>query len=131
MRRNVSPKVWGREGWTFLTSCAQACDEESFDKYVQFLELLPDVLPCEQCRYHARQYLLEHPPSKAPDLTQWVQDFERAVGQRKAPAGGDPPLPSATYLLVLLSLAFLLVFLLGLCLPLFLPRVQLPRCGLA
>lgn len=84
MRKNVNPSVWGRTGWMFLKHCAQACDDESFPRYLEFLHLLPEVLPCEKCRKHARDYLSTRPPKPGESLTAWVEDFEASVRQRKA-----------------------------------------------
>lgn len=84
MRKNVNPSVWGQTGWTFLKHCAQACDDESFPRYLEFLHLLPEVLPCEKCRKHARDYLSAHPPKPGESLTAWIEGFEASVRQRKA-----------------------------------------------
>ena len=83
MRKNLSPKIWGKSGWSFLRNCAEACDDESFPRYKEFLNLLPDVLPCEKCRQHAREYLRLHPPKPGEDLTQWLEEFENTVRARK------------------------------------------------
>jgi hypothetical protein len=83
MRTNLNPKVWGPEGWSFLKSCAHACDEDSLPHYEALLSLLPHVLPCEKCRFHADTYISEHPPGKASDLVRWLEDFEKAVRVRK------------------------------------------------
>lgn len=83
MRKNLSPKVWGRTGWNFLKHCAEACDEESFPRYLELLRLLPEVLPCEKCRRHAAEYLARNPPRRGEDLAKWIEDFEAAVRARK------------------------------------------------
>jgi hypothetical protein len=83
MRKNLSPKIWGRTGWSFLKHCAEACDEESFPRYLDFLRLLPEVLPCEKCRRHAAEYLAHNPPRRGEDLAKWIEDFEASVRARK------------------------------------------------
>lgn len=80
MRKNLNPKIWGAEGWAFLKSCAHACDAESFSHYETLVSVLPHVLPCEQCRFHAVEYIRDHPPSR--DLVRWIEDFETAVRLR-------------------------------------------------
>jgi hypothetical protein len=93
MRSNVNPKQWGPAGWSFLKSCARACDEESFPHYAALVKLLPHVLPCEKCRHHAEEYIQRNPPQDATELLHWIEDFELAVGRRKAEeAGGQPGL---------------------------------------
>ena len=114
MRKNLNPKLWGRNGWTFLKQCAEACDEDSFPAYQQMISLLPEVLPCEKCRAHAREYILAHPPEPGEDLVRWFQDFERAVGERKrshSEASGTEHPSSGLVLasLLLLALCFVLV----------------------
>jgi len=83
MRKNLNPRVWGKTGWSFLKHCAEACDEESFPRYLEFLQLLPEVLPCEKCRKHASEYLARNPPRNGEDLARWVEDFEANVRARK------------------------------------------------
>jgi len=94
MRQNVDPKQWGPQAWSFLRHCATACDESSGPSYKSFLELLPSVLPCEQCREHSGAYIAENPVDTG-DLVGWVERFRRAVSQRKGSGGGaSPPVPA-------------------------------------
>lgn len=83
MRRNLDPSIWGRGGWDFLHSCASAHDDESHDDYVQFLSLLPEVLPCARCRVHARRFLRENPPGR--DVPAWLREFHADVSRRVRP----------------------------------------------
>jgi hypothetical protein len=85
MRENVDPKTWGPPAWTFLESCAKACDEASAQSYRDFLGLLPDVLPCEQCRVHSAEYISKNPVD-TDNLTDWIRRFKRAVASQKARA---------------------------------------------
>ena len=116
MRKNLNPQVWGKNGWTFLKQCAEACDEDSFPAYLNMISLLPDVLPCEKCRAHARAYVRDHPPKPGEDLVEWFQAFERSVGERKrqeaASVSPGPPRRSVDVLLVtsLVLLALCFVF---------------------
>ena len=82
MRRDLTSAVWGSAGWTFLRSCAHASDAQTRSSYNQFFRLLPEVLPCEACRRHTREYVVEHPPEAAADLEVWLCDFEAAVKRR-------------------------------------------------
>lgn len=93
MRANVDPRRWGRDGWSFLRNCAEACDEASFPHYQALVALLPEILPCEKCRGHARTYVAQHPVEDAGSLATWLERFEGAVAQRtreeRAPAAPD------------------------------------------
>lgn len=82
MRKNIDPSVWGAAGWVFLRNCLLACDDRSGAVYVQWLHLLPEVLPCGSCRAHARAYLSQHPPENHKDLVAWLDAFRRAVSER-------------------------------------------------
>jgi hypothetical protein len=87
MRVNVPPKVWGSCAWTFLDACAVGVDSQSSAAFSRFLELLPEVLPCEQCRKHAGAYLASH-PIRDREPRAWLQAFRAAVEKRKAGEGG-------------------------------------------
>lgn len=90
MRKDVDPRVWGPKAWDFLEYCAEAIDEESENQYKHLIELLPEVLPCGECRYHTRKYLQEH-PLDTKNLKTWLKAFRAAVSSRKqsgAPACG-------------------------------------------
>jgi hypothetical protein len=82
MRRNVHPSVWGPPAWSFLQSIAVACDDTSAEAYRAFLELLPEVLPCERCRAHSREYIAKNPVDTR-NLAAWLRRFEERVSERK------------------------------------------------
>ena len=82
MRANLSPSVWGRDSWSFLKKCAHAVDEESLPHYQALMSLLPHVLPCEQCRHHAKEYIAQHPLTST-DVLGWLDAFEQSVTRRK------------------------------------------------
>ena len=83
MRQNVNPTIWGPHAWAFLRHCATACDETCSASYKQFLELLPEVLPCQQCREHCGAYIADNPVDTT-DLVSWLDRFREAVAKRKA-----------------------------------------------
>ena len=91
MRQNLSPKVWGPQGWDFLHNCLYASDESSRLAYLQLLHLLPSILPCASCREHASLYIAKNRPEDASDLKQWLVAFREAVADRvREPQGaGD------------------------------------------
>lgn len=84
MRKNLDPRIWGPSAWTFLKHCATACDDSCAKSYKSFIELLPDVLPCEQCRNHSGIYIAENPVD-TDDLVGWIERFRQTVAERKFP----------------------------------------------
>jgi hypothetical protein len=82
MRKNLNPHVWGPGAWQFLQNCAEAADEDCADKYVQFINLLQDVLPCEKCREHCAQYINDNPVDPN-NLKDWLLNFQQHVEQTK------------------------------------------------
>jgi hypothetical protein len=115
MRSNLNPKYWGPEGWAFLKSCARACDEESFPHYAALVKLLPHVLPCEKCRHHAEEYIQRNPPQSAQELLSWIEDFERAVRQRKSKEDEADGHPSRELWLAYAGLGFAVALLVLCC----------------
>lgn len=111
MRQNLSPKVWGPQGWDFLHHCLTASDESSRVPYLQLLHLLPAVLPCASCREHAALYILKNPPEDAPDLKQWLLTFREVIAER---VRGPQQTGIFAYRLVALLTVLLLAALTGL-----------------
>ena len=107
-RANLDPRAWGPQGWTFLSACAEACDEASCASYVRFLGLLPEVLPCASCRLHAAEYLADHPVD-CRDLPAWLRAFRAAVRRRRAQGGGEEEGAASRFGLVSPSCAVLCV----------------------
>ncbi len=50
----IDPKYWGKCGWIFLNSIGLTYDEKLKDKYKQFIQSLPYVLPCKKCGSHLK-----------------------------------------------------------------------------
>jgi hypothetical protein len=112
MRKNLDPSLWGPGAWQFLRQCAEACDDESRHHYLRLFHLLPDILPCETCREHSREYLLESGPEHEKNLLRWLQDFETAVRLRKHNESRKKSTPRMFLLLVVVMLSLIL----GVCL---------------
>lgn len=87
MRRNIDPHIWGGHAWRFLEACAAALDDRGegacYESYKQLIALLPEVLPCAQCREHCKEYLREYPLPPARDIMAWLREFREAVKRRK------------------------------------------------
>jgi hypothetical protein len=80
-RVDYDPRLWGGAGWTFLEYCAKGLDGESSRSFGRFVELLPDLLPCEDCRRHTAEYLKMR-PLDANDPLGWVRTFRASVAAR-------------------------------------------------
>ena len=87
MRKNIDPKVWGPHAWQFLADCAESIDEDSYDDYKLLIDLLPDVLPCAQCRGHCREYLDLNPLPSVEGIHNWLADFKSHVSMHKSLKG--------------------------------------------
>jgi hypothetical protein len=67
---------------------------------------MPKMIPCENCREHAQQWILAHPIKVIKDiqsdeiydwLTTWVYDFHEEVNKRTGKPSFDKALLSQTY----------------------------------
>ena len=69
----------------FIDHVSAAADEESAHKYSNFFNILGDILPCEKCRSHCKEYIKNNPPptDNPGDLRRWVQEFHRKVNDRR------------------------------------------------
>lgn len=115
MRENVDPALWGPAAWKFLDYLAKACDAESAPSYRRFIELLPDVLPCERCREHSAVYIAEHPVDTS-DLEGWLKNFQDAVSHRKSQErrSAPPRKPRYFWVGVLIAVVAVLLLIVGL-----------------
>jgi hypothetical protein len=86
-RVDYDPRLWGGAGWTFLEYCARGLDGESSRSFGRFVELLPDLLPCEDCRRHTAEYLKTR-PLDLKDPIGWVSTFRASVAARIAQERG-------------------------------------------
>ena len=75
--------MWGPHAWKFLEDCAVSIDPESYQSYSDLISLLPQVLPCEDCRSHCDEYLRCNPLPPAQDVPDWLAHFKESVRQRK------------------------------------------------
>ena len=79
--------LWGPHAWYFIESCAlnlNDTDTQSKNKFVEFLETLEFILPCENCRKKVSLYIKEHPiPTGTKDeIVNWVIDLHNDVRRR-------------------------------------------------
>lgn len=85
----MDPNVWGKHGWIFLHSITMAYPEKPTqnDKvnYKNFFELLSNVLPCDVCREHFKQYINEIPIDNAlvnkKKLVEWLINLHNKTNE--------------------------------------------------
>jgi hypothetical protein len=86
IKMNLSTTIWGPSMWRVLHSLSFSISDNSREKdrkkFIEFLQSLRTLLPCEDCRLHFAEYLDEHNPQKAENLAVWTFDFHNAVNQR-------------------------------------------------
>jgi hypothetical protein len=90
--------VWGPRYWKLLHIMAtrtgigdDTIDSDVANGFFYLLQLLPDVLPCKECKGHARTYILENrfkPQGLIGNhlrnyIMKWLLDFHNAVRLRK------------------------------------------------
>ena len=91
MLYNINPNLWGKYFWGtihFITfSYSRNPTQQEKDNVKKFIEILKDLLPCEQCRYHYEQNLKKFPLtdeilSSKIKLIQWAVDVHNEVNSR-------------------------------------------------
>jgi hypothetical protein len=107
MRENLDPKFWGPNAWQFLQDCAVSVDDESYPSYQQLIALLPQVLPCENCRNHCDMYLRDHPLPPPSHLHDWLGNFQATVRARKDEENGTTPTVTGTIMTIILAIILL------------------------
>ena len=83
----MKPSVWGPQFWFILHIISFEYPENptEIDKniYYSFYSSLRDILPCEMCKKHYREFLHKHPLmpflDKKADFIQWVIDIHNQV----------------------------------------------------
>jgi hypothetical protein len=78
-------ELWGSEGWHFIhficLNYPEQPTETDKNKYKQFFELLPVVMPCPPCGYHFEQNLIKYPirTDSKKELFEWSVDMHNEV----------------------------------------------------
>ena len=95
-----NPVTWGPPLWELLHLLAERVGRSGvlsvdIDQAILMdllVQLLPSVIPCDECQAHCREYLAQHPFSagklKASDaislfVRQWLLDFHNTVRSQK------------------------------------------------
>lgn len=90
-----SPKLWGPPLWDVLTLFSLAYPETPSEAKKQahaiWINILPQILPCDVCDSHLEQYLKVNPIEPALEnrdkFYQWVVDLQEDIktqGKRKS-----------------------------------------------
>ena len=78
---------WGNALWTFLHVTASKLDDP--EAFIDQLRLLPRILPCPDCRSHAREHISKYPPenyiSNIADASAYMFVFHNLVNLRCSP----------------------------------------------
>jgi len=105
---------WGPSLWKILHGLAEKAgktiipsfrDDEK-RQWILLIEIMPKMIPCENCREHAQQWILKNPISAIKEipqdelydwLTSWVYNFHENVNQRTGKPPFDKALLQETY----------------------------------
>jgi hypothetical protein len=85
MKLNLNTTVWGPSLWRVLHSLSFSIEDGNKNdrkNFLDVLESLRSLLPCEDCRQHFCAYMKENNPNEAADLAVWTFDFHNAVNTR-------------------------------------------------
>ena len=81
---SVSPKFWGPGLWNFLYSISfsyNSSKPEEENNVKMFLHSLGEILPCEQCKQHYKEYLIKNPINlkDSTSLQQWINTLHNTI----------------------------------------------------
>jgi hypothetical protein len=89
-----SPSVWGESVWFFLHVGSLACDalisDEDAERYWNFIEGIPLMLPCKKCSVHAQAFVDSERPNRRDitksrdSLIDFFVKFHNAVNERQS-----------------------------------------------
>lgn len=87
-----SPEVWGESFWFVVhlgsMSAPDVIPPEKRDKYWGFIDGIPEMLACQKCSVHAREWVEKHRGDKdkivssRENLIRFYVDMHNAVNQR-------------------------------------------------
>ena len=83
-RKNINPKIWGRDGWAFLDKVADSYpvkpDKHDRLQMIRFLTSLGYALPCQKCRHNYIDFVMEYPPvdyvGSKRRVKQWIKLYK-------------------------------------------------------
>jgi cbb3-type cytochrome oxidase subunit 3 len=84
-----NPSLWGPSLWNSIHYIALGYPENNpsdniSSKYVQFFKSLSVVIPCDECKIHFNQMLINYPPNlkSKETLFKWSVDIHNLVNKR-------------------------------------------------
>jgi len=83
----MDPEKWGYHGWNFIHNIALGYDETfSYQKkqnYINFFDVISDVIPCEKCSKHYKEYISKNRPNikNKDSLFKWTVDIHNNVNK--------------------------------------------------
>lgn len=83
---SVDSKHWGPGLWDFMYSMAHIYDPENKDNVNKFLIDLQNVLPCEVCQKHYKEYIEKTPPDLIDKTTfqKWINDLHNTIRKQSS-----------------------------------------------
>ena len=72
---------WGPAGWSIIHCIASCTDEKQQISAVDYLEMMPEFLPCVSCGKHFQEYVKSHPPRESDNLKLWAVKFHNHVNE--------------------------------------------------
>ncbi len=88
MKFNFNPNIWGPKAWFFIDTIVLSYpnnpSEEDKEIYKNFLYQLKNVLPCESCRVHFQDNIIDIPLSSyylksRNNLIEWIIKIHNKV----------------------------------------------------
>lgn len=85
IKKDLSSDIWGPSTWIFLHSITYSYPERPSEttklEYMQFLEQLKYILPCEKCRMHYTENIQKNPPKldNRESFVEWMIDLHNQV----------------------------------------------------
>jgi hypothetical protein len=83
----ISAELWGKEAWRFIHYVALNYPENPTEadksKYLNFINSLPDILPCPICGIHFAGNKEKHPPrlDNTIEFFKWTVDMHNFVNE--------------------------------------------------
>lgn len=87
----MDTKYWGPSGWVLLHTICHYYEPANRPAVLEFLSLLPFILPCKFCRHSLSTYYESDPPEEAPDLSRWIWRIHNQVNNKLRAQGQAVP----------------------------------------
>lgn len=86
-KRMKDPKVFGPLIWdNFHNLARNVTTNDQVDVYISYVNDTIDIIPCDECLFHAKAYLKSNPPDSyryiSYGMYQWSVDFHNTVNRR-------------------------------------------------